>query len=75
MTPEQVKGILGDPYSTEIFIDNRDNKTLLVWNYRTEYFIDIWGQGWQNITPFVFKDNALIGWGSDFCKEIAAPRK
>jgi len=72
MTIEQVRNLLGNPLSTETF-PGEDNKTLLVWNYRTQYYTDMVGVLHEETTPLVFKDDLLLGWGSNFYDKLISP--
>jgi len=72
MSTEQVRQIMGYPFSTETYLSS-DNKTNLIWNYRTAYSTDMTGIIHQETTPLVFEDNLLVGWGSNFYDKLVAP--
>ena len=74
MTTEQVRQVMGIPYTTETFL-TADKKTVLVWNYDTGQVLDpVYGMVHKTeLTPLIFKDNLLIGWGSDFYEKLVKP--
>ena len=74
MTTEQVRELMGDPFTTETYLSS-DNKTNLVWNYRTQYSIDDLGITHQELIPLVFRDNLLLGWGNNFYDNLIQPNK
>jgi len=74
MTTDQVKQIMGEPFSTETYLAN-DGKTNLIWNYRTQYSTDDYGIRHQELTPLIFKDNVLLGWGNNFYDQLIQPNK
>ena len=65
---------MGNPFSTETYL-SADGKTNVVWNYRTQYSTDDFGIKHQEITPLVFRDNMLIGWGNNFYDQLIQPNK
>lgn len=74
MTTDEVRRVMGDPFSTETYLSS-DNKTNLIWNYRTHYSTDALGVTHQELTPLVFKDNLLLGWGNNFYDQLVQPNK
>ena len=73
MTTEQVKQVMGNPYTTETFLSS-DNKTVLVWNYDIGQVSDPYGITHKTeLIPLIFKDNLLIGWGVNYYEKIVSP--
>lgn len=60
-TKEEVLKIMGNPARNERYTQN--DKILDVWYYRTGY--DIYAIDENNFTPVIFKNDKLIGWGTD----------
>lgn len=74
MTTEQVRQVMGNPYTTETFLSS-DSKAVLVWNYNTgQVFDPVYGMAQKTeLTPLVFKNNLLIGWGVNYYEKIVSP--
>ena len=72
MTIGQVRELMGEPFSTETYMSN-DNKTNLIWNYRTAYSTDSLERTHQEITPVIFKNDILVGWGTGFYEQLIQP--
>ena len=67
MSERQVLTCMGCPDKTETKIQN--DQVYVVWYYLTKG--TLLGQrrlGPRNLTPFIFKDGVLIGWGREFYK-------
>lgn len=62
MTKEEVRKIMGEPYKRELY------KAKEVWFYITEWQADGYTTA-DEMTPLVFEDKKLIGWGSSFIEE------
>ncbi len=65
MTQEDVLTLMGSPYKSEVH--KIENNTYVIYFYVTEP--TVLGQSKlieQNFTPVVFKDNILVGWGTNY---------
>lgn len=71
MNKDQVKATMqSDPYKTEAH--TVDNNEIEIWFYLTEGRKAFRRQGEDDYTPFVFKNNTLIGWGRDYYRSMLA---
>jgi outer membrane protein assembly factor BamE (lipoprotein component of BamABCDE complex) len=63
MTVDEVSKIMGSPHKTE-FYRGKNNEEVLVYFYITEG-MDMYTRKWdeRNLTPFVFVNKRLHGWG------------
>jgi len=62
MTKEQVRQVMGKPYRREVY-EPRE-----IWFYITEWQKDGYTTS-DEMTPLVFEDGKLVGWGSQFVDE------
>jgi hypothetical protein len=60
MTKEQVRKIIGQPREKGA-TDVRE-----YWLYQTSSYRAYEGSGWEYLTPVVFEDGTVIGWGRNF---------
>ena len=62
MTTSKVREVMGDPYKRELYANNE------VWFYITDWQPDGYTT-LDEMTPLVFEDGKLVGWGSRYLDE------
>jgi outer membrane protein assembly factor BamE (lipoprotein component of BamABCDE complex) len=73
MTTEQVRQIMGEPFSTEHFSLGNEHKSKLVWKYKFVSPPDNSGIEHPKLSVLIFQDNLLIDWGGSSSEKSTVP--